>query len=206
MGTKILFKFILPPITKDNNILKNISIFQEINVISIRIPESAINYRPLNEQLKSIRNLLKKIYFQECIIVHYKVKLLLQLLLQIMNENCIPFTNFPIIDDVLIFSKNMTSDLNGKYLTLQIDMFFISGIMTPRRIQNPKRLTPAEKAKAKVNEYEEFPEEIQQKFLNGLSFLIRIILIVSSWKKFFKLLPNFWEIIPPIILCTFRYY
>jgi hypothetical protein len=86
MGKKILFKFILPPITKDNNILKNISIFQEINVISRRIPESAINYRPLNEQLKWIRNLLKKIYFQECIIVHYKVKLLLQFLLKIMNE------------------------------------------------------------------------------------------------------------------------
>jgi hypothetical protein len=34
MGKKILFKFILPPMTKDINILKDISIFQEINAIS----------------------------------------------------------------------------------------------------------------------------------------------------------------------------
>jgi hypothetical protein len=55
----------------------------------------------------------------------------------------------------------ITNTLNGKYLILQIiDMFFISGIMAPRRIQNPKRLTPAEKGKANVNEYEEFPAEI----------------------------------------------
>jgi len=37
MGKKILFKFILPPMTKDINMLKNISIFQEINVISKQI-------------------------------------------------------------------------------------------------------------------------------------------------------------------------
>jgi hypothetical protein len=55
----------------------------------------------------------------------------------------------------------ITNTLNGKYLILQIiDMFFISGIMTPRRIQNSKHLTPAEKGKAKVNEYEEFPVKI----------------------------------------------
>jgi hypothetical protein len=43
--------------------------------------------------------------------------------------------------------------------------------MTPKRIQNPKRLTPAEKAKAKVNEYEEFPAEIQQKIPQRIEFL-----------------------------------
>jgi hypothetical protein len=37
MGKKILFIFILPPMTKDINILKNISIFQDINVISKQI-------------------------------------------------------------------------------------------------------------------------------------------------------------------------
>jgi hypothetical protein len=50
-------------------------------------------------------------------------------------------------------------------------MFFISGIMTPRRIQNPKRLTPAEKGKVKVNEYEEFPAEILQKTPQRIEFL-----------------------------------
>jgi hypothetical protein len=33
MGKKILFKFILPSMTKDINVLEDISIFQEINVI-----------------------------------------------------------------------------------------------------------------------------------------------------------------------------
>jgi hypothetical protein len=37
MGKKILFKFILPLMTKDINMWKNISIFQEINVISKQI-------------------------------------------------------------------------------------------------------------------------------------------------------------------------
>jgi hypothetical protein len=37
MGKKILFKFILPPMTKYINMLKNIFIFQEINVISKQI-------------------------------------------------------------------------------------------------------------------------------------------------------------------------
>jgi hypothetical protein len=37
MGKKILFRFILPPMTKDINILKYISIFQEINDISKQI-------------------------------------------------------------------------------------------------------------------------------------------------------------------------
>jgi len=41
-------------------------------------------------------------------------------------------------------------------------MFFISRIMTPRRIQNPKHISPAEKGKAKVNKYKEFPAEIPQ--------------------------------------------
>jgi hypothetical protein len=50
-------------------------------------------------------------------------------------------------------------------------MFFISGIMTPRRIQNPKRLTPLEKGKAKVSEYEEFPVEIQPKIHQRIEFL-----------------------------------
>jgi flagellar motor switch protein FliG len=43
--------------------------------------------------------------------------------------------------------------------------------MTAKRIQNPKRLTPAEKGKAKVNEYEEFPAEIQQKIPQRIEFL-----------------------------------
>jgi hypothetical protein len=97
------------------------------------------------------------------------------------------------LNDVLIFSKYislivsfiginlfckilenlnfMTNALNGKYLTLQNDIFFISGIMTAKRIQNPKRLTPAEKGKAKVNEYEEFSAEIQQKIPQRIEFL-----------------------------------
>jgi predicted transcriptional regulator len=50
-------------------------------------------------------------------------------------------------------------------------MFFILGIMTSRRIQNPKHLTPAEKGKAKVNEYEEFSAEIQQKIPQRIEFL-----------------------------------
>jgi hypothetical protein len=37
MGNKILFRFILPPTTKDINILKDTSIFQDINVISKQI-------------------------------------------------------------------------------------------------------------------------------------------------------------------------
>jgi len=37
MGKKILFRFILPPMTKDINILKDTSIFQNINVISKQI-------------------------------------------------------------------------------------------------------------------------------------------------------------------------
>jgi hypothetical protein len=37
MGNKILFKFILSPITKDINMLKNVSIFQQINIISKQI-------------------------------------------------------------------------------------------------------------------------------------------------------------------------
>jgi hypothetical protein len=37
MGKKIPFKFILPTMTKDINMLQNISIFQEINVISKQI-------------------------------------------------------------------------------------------------------------------------------------------------------------------------
>jgi hypothetical protein len=77
---------------------------------------------------------------------------------------------------IILFYKYLenciTNTLNGKYLILQIiDMFFISGIMTPRRIQNPKRLTPAEKGKAKVNEYEEFPAEILQKIPQRIEFL-----------------------------------
>jgi hypothetical protein len=43
--------------------------------------------------------------------------------------------------------------------------------MTAKRIKNPKRLTPAEKRKVKVNEYEEFPAEIQQKIPQRIEFL-----------------------------------
>lgn len=106
--------------------------------------------------------------------------------------NYIPFTSFS-LNDALIFSKYIrivvsfigiklfckfleslnfiTNTFNGKYLTLQIYMFFISGIMTPRRIQNPKRLTPAKKGNVKVNEYEEFPAKIQQKIPQQIEFL-----------------------------------
>jgi hypothetical protein len=34
MGKKILFKFVLPPMTKDINMLKDISKFQEINIMN----------------------------------------------------------------------------------------------------------------------------------------------------------------------------
>jgi hypothetical protein len=37
MGKKILFKFILPPMTKNINMFKNIFIFREINIISKQI-------------------------------------------------------------------------------------------------------------------------------------------------------------------------
>jgi hypothetical protein len=40
----------------------------------------------------------------------------------------------------------------------------------PFNLVNPKRLTPAEKGKAKVNKYEESPAEIQQKVPQQIEF------------------------------------
>jgi hypothetical protein len=62
MGKKILFKFILPPMTKDINILKDTSIFQVINVISKQIRnrkekqimflKQDLKHKRIEEQLK----------------------------------------------------------------------------------------------------------------------------------------------------------
>lgn len=62
MGKKILFRFILLPMTKDINILKDISIFQEINIISKQIKnrkekqimflKQDLKHKRIEEQLK----------------------------------------------------------------------------------------------------------------------------------------------------------
>jgi hypothetical protein len=142
MRKKILFKFILPPITKDIKKLKNIFIFQEINVISKQIRDRKYHESNFNFTSFSINDALIFSKYISLIVSFIGINLFCKIL-----ENL----NF------------VTNALNGKYLTLQNDIFFISGIMTAKRIQNLKRLTPAEKRKAKVNEYKEFPAEIQQK-------------------------------------------
>jgi hypothetical protein len=176
MGKKILFKFILPPIAKDINMLKNISIFKEINIISKQI-EDVENHESNYSNSIPFTN-----FSSNDILENHESNYF----------NYIPFTSFS-SNDVLIFSKYIriitsfieikvfckfleslnfiTNTFNGKYLTLQIYKFFILGIRTYRRIQNPKHLTPAEKEKAKVNEYEEFPAEIQQKIPQRIEFL-----------------------------------
>jgi len=71
---------------------------------------------------------------------------------------------------------------------------------------NPKRLTPAKKGKAKVNEYEESQRRFYRKFLNRLSSSIWIRLIVLSWKKSFRLQPNIQRVISTITLFISKYY
>jgi hypothetical protein len=75
MGNKILVRFILPPMTKDINILKDISIFQEIHVISKQIRnrkekqimflKQDLKHKRIEEQLKDplLQQKIKK--FQE---------------------------------------------------------------------------------------------------------------------------------------------
>jgi hypothetical protein len=175
MGKKILFKFILPPIAKDINMLKNISIFQEINIIS--------------KQIEDVEN-HESNYFNSILFTSFSSNDVL-----IFSKYIRPIVSFI---RIILFCKYLeslnfiTNTLNSKYLILQIiDMFFISEIMTPRRIQNPKRLTPAEKGKAKMNEYEEFPVEIQQKIPQRIEFLNTDHTNSIILEKFFKLLPNF---------------
>jgi hypothetical protein len=82
MGKKILFKFILPPMTKDINILKDTSIFQVINVISKQIRnrkekqimflKQDLKHKRIEEQLKDpllqqkIKNFQEKIESEIC--------------------------------------------------------------------------------------------------------------------------------------------
>jgi len=108
--------------------------------------------------------------FSKSIEQHWKH---LQTLVEIIKNNrlVVPFIGINLFHKFLESLNYIADTLNGKHLTLQIDMFFISGIMTPRRIQNPKRLTPLEKGKAKVSEYEEFPVEIQPKIHQRIEFL-----------------------------------
>jgi hypothetical protein len=108
--------------------------------------------------------------FSKSIEQHWKH---LQTLVEIIKNNrlVVPFIGINLFHKFLESLNYIADTLNGKHLTLQIDMFSISGIMTPRRVQNPKCLTPAEKGKAKVNEYEEFLAEVQQKIPQWIDFL-----------------------------------
>jgi hypothetical protein len=59
---KVLFKFIMPPIAKDINLLKNISISKEINIISKNIvlrKEKQLMFLKQNLQYKIIEDQLK---------------------------------------------------------------------------------------------------------------------------------------------------
>jgi hypothetical protein len=82
MGKKILFRFILPPMTKDINILKDTFIFQDINVISKQIRnrkekqimflKQDLKHKRIEEQLKDpllqpkIKNFQEKIESEIC--------------------------------------------------------------------------------------------------------------------------------------------
>jgi len=78
MGKKILFRFILPPMTKDINILKDTLIFQDINVISKQIRNRKekqimfLKHKRIEEQLKDpllqqkIKNFQEKIESEIC--------------------------------------------------------------------------------------------------------------------------------------------
>jgi hypothetical protein len=82
MGKKILFRFILPPMTKDINILKDTFIFQDINVISKQIRnrkekqimflKQDLKHKRIEEQLndpllqQKIKNFQEKIESEIC--------------------------------------------------------------------------------------------------------------------------------------------
>jgi heme oxygenase len=91
MGKKILFKFILPPMTKDINILKDTSIFQVINVISKQIrnrKEKQIMFLKQDLKHKRIEEQLKDPLLQQKI-KNFQEKIELEICANIPNAFCI---------------------------------------------------------------------------------------------------------------------